>query len=155
VSGKFPDPLTGKMKKTNYGIAVPLQGKIETPLSVVETPTEIRLTMEVHFDVDKAEVREVDKANIAEAAKVIKRYFSDGEIVMVEGHTDESGEADYNLKLSQERADNVMNFLVGQHGLTAGQLKAVGYGETRPVVPGATGDAGQVNRRVVFTIPKT
>jgi len=155
VNGKFPDPVSGKEKKTNYGVAVPLQGIIVTPLSVVETPTEIRLTLEVHFDVDKAEVREVDKANLAEAAKVIKRYFSDGDIVMVEGHTDESGEADYNLKLSQKRADNVKNFLVQQHGLKDGQLRAVGYGETRPAVPGATGDAGQVNRRVVFTIPKT
>jgi outer membrane protein OmpA-like peptidoglycan-associated protein len=155
VNGKFPDPISGKEKKTNYGVAVPLQGMIVTPLSVIETPTEIRLTMEVHFDVDKADVREVDKANLAEAAKVIKRYFSDGDVVMVEGHTDESGEADYNLKLSQKRADNVKSFLVQQYGLKDSQLKAVGYGETRPVVPGATGDAGQVNRRVVFTIPKT
>ncbi|MFQ6103729.1 MAG: OmpA family protein [Candidatus Glassbacteria bacterium] len=154
VSGKFPDPITGKEKNTNYGVAVPLQGKIETPLSVIETPTEIRLTMEVHFDVDKAEVREVDKPNLSEAAKVIKRYFSDGEVIMVEGHTDESGADDYNLKLSQERADNVRSYLIQQHGLSPEQLKAVGYGETRPVVPGATGDAGQVNRRVVFSIPK-
>ena len=73
---------------------------------------------------------------------------------MVEGHTDESGEADYNLKLSQDRADNVRDFMIQKYGLKSEQLKSVGYGETRPVVPGAVGKAGQVNRRVVFSIPK-
>jgi outer membrane protein OmpA-like peptidoglycan-associated protein len=154
VNGKFPDPITGKEKKTNYGVGVSLQGMIDTPLDVIETPSEIRLVLEVHFDVDKADVRESDKANLAEAAKVIKRYFSDGQVVMVEGHTDESGDANHNLQLSQKRADSVKTFLVEQHGLSTDQLKAVGYGETRPAVPGATGDAAQVNRRVVFAIPK-
>jgi OOP family OmpA-OmpF porin len=58
------------------------------------------------------------------------------------------------LKLSQSRADNVKSYLVSNFGLSGQQLKAVGYGESRPVVPGATGTAGQVNRRVVFSIPK-
>ena len=73
---------------------------------------------------------------------------------MVEGHTDESGEADYNQELSQKRADTVVSYLTSSLGMKSGQLKAVGYGESRPVVPGATGEAGHVNRRVVFSIPK-
>ena len=154
VRGKFPDPRTGKTRKMNYGVAVPLHGKIDTPLSVSETPTEIRLTIEVHFDSDRADVRDVDKINLSEAAKVIKRYFSSGESVVVEGHTDESGEADHNLLLSRRRAENVKDFLVQQHGIDPGPLNAVGFGETRPLVPGATGNAGRVNRRVVFSIPK-
>lgn len=154
VSGKFEDPKTRKRRFVNYAVGVPLTGKIDTPLSIFESPTEIRLTMEVHFDVDKAEIRDVDKPNLEEAAKVIKRYFSGGETVLVEGHTDESGDDEHNLKLSQARADNVKTYLVSTLGLSDQQLKAVGYGETRPVVPGATGAAGQVNRRVVFSIPK-
>jgi len=154
VSGKFEDPKKGKKRFMNYAVAVSLDGIIDTPLKIVETPTEIRLTLEVHFDVDKADIRDVDKPNLEEASKIIKRYFSDGEVVMVEGHTDETGEADYNLKLSQQRANTVEGYLVSSLGLSNDQLKAIGYGETRPVVPGATGAAGQVNRRVVFSIPK-
>ena len=155
VSGKFEDPnRKGKKRSMNYAVAVPLHGKIDTPLKIFESPTEIRLTVEVHFDVDKTDIREADKPNLEEVAKVIDRYFSDGEIVLVEGHTDESGAVDYNLKLSQQRAVAVTSYLVSTFGLSAGQLKSVGYGESRPVVPGATGDAGQVNRRVVFSIPK-
>jgi len=155
VSGKFEDPnRKGKERFINYAVAVPLHGKIDTPLKIFESPTEIRLTVEVHFDVDKADIREADKPNLEEVAKVVDRYFSDGEIVLVEGHTDESGAADYNLKLSQKRADAVTSYLVSTFGLSTGQLKAVGYGESRLAVPGATGDAGQVNRRVVFSIPK-
>lgn len=154
VSGKFEDPKTQKKRFVNYGVAVSLAGKIETKLEAFESPSELRLTMEVHFDVDKADIRDVDKPNIEEASKVIKRYFSDGEVVMVEGHTDESGADDHNLKLSQARAENVKAYLVSTFGIKDTQLKAVGYGETRPAVPGATGTAGQVNRRVVFSIPK-
>jgi len=154
VRGKFPDPRTGKNRKVNYGVAVPLHGKIMTPLSVIETPTEIRLTVEVHFDSDRAEVRAVDKINLSEAAKVIKRYFSDGEVVVVEGHTDESGDAGYNLELSRQRAENVKAYLIQQHGLDPSQLEVVGFGETRPILPGTTGSAGHMNRRVVFSMPK-
>jgi outer membrane protein OmpA-like peptidoglycan-associated protein len=154
VSGKFKDPKTGKDFFTNYAVGLPLAGRIDTPLKIVETPTQIRLTIEVHFDVDKAVVRDVDKPNLEEAAKVISRYFSDGEVIEVEGHTDESGEADYNMKLSEERADNVKAYLVSNLGLKDSQLKAIGYGEMKPVVPGAVGEAGYINRRVVFSIPK-
>ncbi len=154
VSGKFEDPKTGKDFYTNYAVGLPLAGRIDTPLKIVETPTQIRLTIEVHFDVDKALVRDVDKPNLEEAAKVISRYFSDGEVIEVEGHTDESGEADYNMRLSEERADSVKAYLVFNFGLKDNQLKAIGYGEMKPVVPGAVGEAGYINRRVVFSIPK-
>jgi outer membrane protein OmpA-like peptidoglycan-associated protein len=154
VSGKFQDPKTGKSRFTNYAVGLPLAGRIDTPLKIVETANEIRLTIEVHFDVDKAVVRDVDKPNLEEAAKVINRYFSDGQVVEVQGHTDESGDAAYNQKLSQQRADNVKAYLVSNLGLSETQLKAVGYGESKPVVPGAVGEAGYINRRVVFSIPK-
>ena len=153
VSGKFRDPKSGKDRDMNYAVGLPLAGKIETPLKIVETADQIRLTIEVHFDVDKADIRDVDKPNIAEAAKIIQRYF-DGEVVEVEGHTDESGAADYNKVLSQKRADNVKAYLVSNFGFSEDQFKAIGYGEERPLVPGATGEAGYVNRRVVFAIPK-
>ncbi len=153
VSGKFRDPKSGKDRDMNYAVGLQLAGKIDTPLKIVETADQIRLTIEVHFDVDKAEVRDVDKPNIEEAAAIIKRYF-DGEVVVVEGHTDESGAADYNKTLSQKRADNVASYLVSTFGFSSSQFKAVGYGEEKPVVPGATGEAGYINRRVVFAIPK-
>ncbi|WP_353253212.1 OmpA family protein [Salinisphaera sp. PC39] len=73
--------------------------------------------------------------------------------VRIEGHTDSVGNAAYNLKLSQERADSVKAYLV-DHGIAASRLNTKGYGETRPVAPntkpnGSDNPEGRAkNRRV-------
>lgn len=73
--------------------------------------------------------------------------------VRIEGHTDSRGNAAYNLKLSQERADSVKSYLV-KHGIDASRLETKGYGETRPVAPnskpnGSDNPEGRAkNRRV-------
>lgn len=67
--------------------------------------------------------------------------------IRVEGHTDERGSNEYNLALGQRRADSVARYMVLQ-GVTAPQLEAVSYGETRPVNSGSGEIAWQENRRV-------
>ena len=70
--------------------------------------------------------------------------------VAVEGHTDTTGSADTNQRLSQERAESVMRYLVGK-GIGADRMTAVGYGQTRPVADNATETGRAQNRRVVFS----
>ncbi len=73
-------------------------------------------------------------------------------LVRVEGHTDERGSTKYNLKLSDRRAKSVQRFLVNQ-GVASRRLQAEGFGEGRPVVPGASTDDDHArNRRVEFNI---
>ncbi|WP_224365097.1 OmpA family protein [Hyalangium versicolor] len=72
--------------------------------------------------------------------------------VRVEGHTDDRGENDFNMDLSQRRANNVRKFLVEQAGIAPERLEAVGYGETQPVDTNKTDQGRENNRRVVFTI---
>ena len=71
--------------------------------------------------------------------------------VRVEGHTDNTGDAALNQRLSQERAEAVMTYLVGQ-GVAADRLSAVGYGQNRPVAPNDTEAGRAQNRRVAFTV---
>jgi len=73
--------------------------------------------------------------------------------VEVQGHTSDEGTEDYNLALSQRRADAVKAY-VASKGLDASLINAVGYGKTRQVNPGAWGDqpGAELNRRVVFVI---
>lgn len=67
--------------------------------------------------------------------------------VRVEGHTDSTGKAAYNMKLSKERANSVMRYLVGQ-GVAQERITAEGYGMTRPVATNKTREGRAENRRV-------
>ncbi|MFB3906490.1 MAG: OmpA family protein [Acidobacteriota bacterium] len=69
----------------------------------------------------------------------------------VEGHTDSTGTAAYNLKLSQQRADSVMDFLARQ-GIATQRMKSVGYGMDRPVADNTSAEGRQKNRRVEIVI---
>lgn len=68
--------------------------------------------------------------------------------VRIEGHTDNVGPADANQRLSEERAQAVVNYLVGTTGVAADRLEAVGHGATRPVADNETPEGRQTNRRV-------
>ncbi len=112
----------------------------------------MRFVMPVQFGFDEAQVGEDDRPALDRFAQVVQRYYP-GSPITVEGFADPAGSAAYNRRLSQRRAEAVREYLLAQ-GLTREQLRAVGYGEARPVVRGAAGNApgAELNRRVVFVI---
>jgi OOP family OmpA-OmpF porin len=69
--------------------------------------------------------------------------------VELQGYTDSTGPADYNLKLSQRRADSVRDYLVGK-GVSSDQLTTKGYGLTQPIDTNKTKEGRAHNRRVVM-----
>jgi OOP family OmpA-OmpF porin len=69
----------------------------------------------------------------------------------IEGHTDNSGNADFNNLLSLRRAESVKRWLV-EHGIDAGQLQTAGFGPSRPIADNATSIGRAANRRVDFII---
>jgi OmpA-OmpF porin, OOP family len=71
--------------------------------------------------------------------------------ILVEGHTDSTGSSEYNLRLSQLRAESVQSFLIG-NGLPPDRVRAIGYGETRPEAPNDSATGRQQNRRVEIVI---
>jgi len=71
--------------------------------------------------------------------------------LLVEGHTNDNGPADYNQRLSEDRAEAVMSWLA-EHGVDPDRLLSKGYGFSRPLVPHADADADTVNRRVEFLV---
>lgn len=71
--------------------------------------------------------------------------------IEIGGHTDDRGTDEQNMKLSQDRADNVMKYLV-TNGITSDRLRAAGYGKRRPLTKERSAEALQRNRRVEFTI---
>lgn len=71
--------------------------------------------------------------------------------VVIEGHCDERGTAEYNIALGERRARSAMDFLVDL-GISASRLRTVSYGEERPLDPGHNENAWALNRRAHFVI---
>lgn len=71
----------------------------------------------------------------------------------IQGHTDDKGSDEFNLKLSQNRADAVKKYLVSK-GISADTITAKGFGESVPLVPNDSDANREKNRRVEFKITK-
>ena len=105
------------------------------------------LSLPVQFAFDSSEILPAARTQLDALAQGIK-LLAPGRIVTVEGHTDATGSAAYNLELSRNRARAVRDYLVHQHGIDAARLKTVGYGESRPIED--TDPYAAINRRVQF-----
>ncbi|MGH8429788.1 MAG: OmpA family protein, partial [Solimonas sp.] len=103
----------------------------------------------VYFDWDRDEIRSDAAATIREAAE----YARSGNAarVLVVGHTDTSGSADYNMALSERRARNVSNALAGE-GVNAQVIGMEWLGETQPAVDTGDGVREQANRRATIQV---
>lgn len=117
------------------------------PLAAVTEPAPaMTLVLEgVNFDFDKAVIRPQDYAKLDQNVDALKAW---GDVdVEVAGHTCNIGTEEYNLGLSQRRAEAVRNYLVSK-GVSADRLTVRGYGESRPAVSNATREGRVQNRRV-------
>jgi outer membrane protein OmpA-like peptidoglycan-associated protein len=111
----------------------------------------IEIKQKVFFDTGKWVIKPVSFKLLNEVAEALKQNA--GMEVMVEGHTDSVGGDTFNLTLSQNRAESVREYLVGQ-GVDPGRLKARGYGKTMPLDTNSTAAGRERNRRVEFTITR-
>ncbi len=119
---------------------------------IVAMENGVKVSFPVNFAFDDAALRSSDQPAVEKFAEVAQKHFT-GAVITVEGFADPAGTKDYNLALSRRRAEAVRAMLVDR-GLGAAQVRTVGYGKTRLVVPGASGDepGAEQNRRVVFVI---
>jgi outer membrane protein OmpA-like peptidoglycan-associated protein len=111
----------------------------------------IVINEKVQFEFNSAKILPVSHDLLNEVAKVIKENPQIKKIE-VEGHASDEGSDDYNLKLSDKRANSVMKYLTGKAGIDKGMLSAKGYGESRPIASNDTDEGKEKNRRVEFTI---
>jgi outer membrane protein OmpA-like peptidoglycan-associated protein len=101
------------------------------------------------FKTNSAELEPTTKNNLTELASTINKY--DDTNVLIEGHTDNTGDDDYNQRLSERRADAVQTYLVSQ-GVEASRLTTRGYGEKQPVAANDDEAGRSSNRRVEVAI---
>ncbi len=110
----------------------------------------VPLPEQVLFDFNSAEVRDDAKATLDKVAQVIG-FYSDA-LVEIQGHTDDRGTDEYNLDLSQRRADAVRDYLVAVRAINPDMLMARAFGKAQPVAPNDTEENRQRNRRVEVVI---
>lgn len=99
----------------------------------------------IFFDLDKATLKEESVKQLQHVVTLMKN--DPGLVLEVQGHTDDQGSDDYNLTLSQRRAETVVKYLE-LFGIDAGRLTPKGYGESKPVMPNTTEEGRAKNRRV-------
>lgn len=134
------------------GSAPPEAAPAPEPEKRVEVrDNKIVINEKVQFEFNSAKILEVSHSLLDEVAKVIKENPQIKKIE-VEGHASDEGSDDYNLKLSDKRANSVMKYLTGKAGIAKEMLTAKGYGESRPIASNDTDDGKEKNRRVEFTI---
>ncbi|HVH47368.1 MAG TPA: OmpA family protein [Labilithrix sp.] len=110
----------------------------------------IRVLQQVHFAFGTAQILPESFPVLQEVADYLKSNKSIKKM-SIEGHTDNKGSPELNKRLSQERANSVMNWLV-QHGIEQARLEAHGYGMEKPIEDNDTEEGRAKNRRVEFKI---
>lgn len=114
------------------------------------TDDRIIILDKVFFEFDSAVIKPESFGLLDEVVATLQEH-AEIQQVEVQGHSDDQGPDDYNLKLSQRRAEAVREYLV-RGGVAAGRLTARGYGELQPLQEGQTLEARAANRRVEFLI---
>lgn len=98
----------------------------------------------VYFDTDKATLRASSHEALDHLVEVLE--MKPDMKIEIAGHTDNRGDDQYNLNLSQNRAENVKKYLVEQ-GIDPKRIRAKGYGEAEPIESNSTEEGRQKNRR--------
>lgn len=164
ATGKFIISLnSGK----NYGIAVKADGYLfhsenfdipngsadnlvdkEIRLKNIKIGSKIALR-NIFFDTGKSTLRSESNAELERLVKLMKDVPRLK--IEISGHTDNTGSASLNDKLSQERAEAVVNYLKSK-GVAADRMTAMGYGSSRPIASNGNAEGRQENRRTEFEI---
>ena len=111
----------------------------------------IKITFEsgILFKTNSADLQPAAQDNIGKLAVILNKYPDTN--ILVEGHTDSTGSAELNQKLSERRADAVAGFAKGK-GVAASRFTTVGYGFSQPVASNVTPEGRAQNRRVEIAI---
>lgn len=110
------------------------------------TEEKVTIALNVKFASGKADIDPGYTADLKKVGDFLSTYPNTA--TTIEGHTDNLGSAALNKRLSQQRADNVRQYLIDKYGIAGGRITAVGYGSERPVADNATAAGRQQNRRI-------
>ena len=117
-------------------------------LVAADPPEQAGVNLKVEFDINSHAIRPESFGLLAELARALQGDALRQRNVVIRGHTDSDGEANYNLDLSLRRAEAVKAYLASGFGIAADRLQVEGWGEAQPLAPNDGAANKQLNRRV-------
>src|SRR3954468_14826847 len=117
-------------------VIVPVVAKTEQYCSILD----------IQFEINQKTVQRESEERINKVGIFMNKYPKT--TAVIEGHSDEVGTSAANQALSERRAENVVTYLVDKSGIARSRLKAVGYGEMRPIASNSTDEGRRLNRRI-------
>lgn len=143
--GVFDD--SDRCLNTPAGVVVNAEG------CVLTRAKEVSFDLSLRFAHDSDVVEAYDKAELEKVMTYLDDHGSATGVI--EGHTDDTGNAAYNKTLSERRARAVEMLLVEQYGVAADRISSAGYGMERPIADNSTVEGREANRRVVVKVTNT
>lgn len=134
-----PAPVTAAVENTGNFTAAECAGRFEI----------LSRTGAIYFNSGSSELAIASAPFLGSIVEIVQRCPALN--LIVEGHTDSSGAANLNQRLSEKRANAVARYLVDA-GVARDRLTTIGYGEARPVAPNDTARNKERNRRIQFTV---
>ena len=133
-----------------YVAPAPVPVVVEAPVAVVmAAPDQTQkycTLLDLTFDIDRDKIERDDKEKLKVVGTFMTKYPAT--TAVIEGHTDNVGTPEHNMKLSLARAESVVTYLVTEIHIDRARLKAMGYGNTYPLNDNATEEGKRANRRI-------
>ncbi len=123
--------------------------KVEKALSSAESADKTVALNNVNFESNSAELTALSRYQLDMLAEVLNKYPEMS--IEIRGHTDNTGEPESNMQLSEQRAQKVKSYLTDK-GISESRLSAAGYGQTQPAATNDTEEGREQNRRIEFRI---
>ena len=168
IGDAITETVTEKFEKNldpgSYGIVVVAEDYLLYEKEIIIEPGKtlelevalVKKELVVYFETNKAELKPESHEILDKAAVMIKKLLAENPDITIElqGYTDNRNSEEYNMDLSERRAEAVKNYLVTKHNIEASSLTTKGYGESRPVASNDTPEGMAKNRRVELIIVK-
>ncbi|MBL8628293.1 MAG: OmpA family protein [Rhodospirillaceae bacterium] len=148
-----PDDIAACKKFFEQGLAALENAVVERPATPPAPKADVVLPtqFQIQFDFNSAALTPAARQTVSDIGAAYKKY--NPATVLVVGHTDTAGMGDYNIMLSQKRAETVANALTAQ-GVDQKKMRIEAYGEERPAVKTGDSTKEQKNRRVDVVFEK-
>lgn len=117
-------------------VVVPVAARTEQYCSILD----------IQFEIDQDEIQREEKEKLGVVGTFLKKYPDS--TALIEGHSDNVGATEHNIELSRSRAETVARYLVDTFQIAHSRVRAVGYGDTRPLVSNDTEEGKRINRRI-------